>query len=108
MWDIVAHLTGPHVLKQLLHVYLRTTGNVHGVRPAYQYGSEQMQSIVAKVVGRRTHINDALERIEDQFHESRLISDEYHPQRASAFLNIPTPYGGIIGGTKIILCSRNK
>ena len=76
MWDIVAHLTGPHVLKQLLLVYLRTTGNVHGVRPAYQYGSEQMQSIVGKVVARRTHINDAFKRIEDQLYTlTYLMSD---------------------------------
>jgi hypothetical protein len=99
MWDIVAHLTGPHVLKQLLHDYLRTTGNVHGVRPAYQYGSEQMQSIVEKVVARRTHINDAFKHIRDQLHTlTYLMSDYYLPKRASEFLQIPMQQGGRNGG----------
>jgi hypothetical protein len=102
IWDIAAHLTEKRELKQLLLVYLRTTGNVHGVRPAYQYGSEQMQSIVEKVVAKRTHINDVLKHIRDQLQTlTYLMSVKYLPKRASEFPYIPKPNGGIYGGNKI-------
>ena len=58
-----------------------------------------MQSIVVKVVVRKTHINDGFNHIQDKLYTlTDLMSDYYLPKRASEFLQIPMQQGGRNGG----------
>ena len=61
-------------------------GSVLGVHRAFQYGSGQIQSIVAKAVVRRLHIKDVLEYIRDELPvPTDSISGKYTTTKASKF-----------------------
>ena len=75
---------------QLQSASQRMAGSVLGVYPPFQYGSEQIQSIVAKAVVKGLLIKDVLEYIRDELPvlqtQSAVNTPPLRPVSSSIFL----------------------